>query len=145
MDFSVFPDVVGSNVDDSRCESDHVPTRIGIHCQPSIQAASASRADGGQPWPKQSWGFSFREEYMQRLDTDSLQLEDGVQLARNGAIAESCQPLSSIVAQAAASAGCCRRAATATRRSWQPKRDHRPFFDWECKDLKWLYQCTRSH
>ena len=82
-----------------------------------------------------------------------------MQLAQSGALTESCQQLSAILRtlQSAASAGCrYKPAAGAARPSTggpepgpepgprQPRRDHRPFFDRECKSLKRLYQRVRS-
>ena len=66
-----------------------------------------------------------------------------IQLARRGAIPQACQQLSDTLLQAVTSAG-CRFSTAAAAPSARPTRHHRPFFDKECQDLKWLYQHMRS-
>ena len=145
LDVGLLPEALQSKVDVSRRESDHFPLLTIIRRQPFARPSTVDTANGGRPLPMLSWASGCRKSYVERLEASSLNIQDCMQLAQSGALTESCQQLSAILVQSAASAGCrYKPAAAAAQPSRGPRRDHRPFFDRECKSLKRLYQRVRS-
>ena len=66
-------------------------------------------------------------------------------LAAQGSIPRACEQLSATVLAAAQASGCrFKPAVPAGPPRTQKRREHKPFFDRECRDLKRLYQHTRS-
>ena len=141
LDVGLASALVRSHVDGTRTESDHLPLLAEIRCQPSGHQALPCSGNDGEPLPRLRWDARHREEYVKGLDGPTLQ--SCVHLAQHGSLAESCSKLSDTLVAAAVAAGCHHKPATSTAPA-RPKRDHRPFFDKECKDLKRLYQHTRS-
>ena len=144
LDLEIAADIQTSTVDSSRLESDHFPLCVTFQCslapQPGpFQVLMAPR----YPWL--SWDDSHREAYVQALD--SCALDACTVLAAQGSIPQACEQLSAAVLAAAQASECQIKPAISAGPPPPPtqrRREHKPFFDRECRDLKRLYQHTRS-
>ena len=125
LDVDLLPEALQSKVDVSHRESDHFPLLTIIRRQPSARPSTVDTANGGRPLPRLIWASGCRESYVERLDASSLSIQDCMQLAQSGALTDSCQQLSAILVQSAASVGCrYKPAAAAAQPSRGPRRDH---------------------
>ena len=145
LDLGIAADIQTSTVDSSRLESDHFPLCVTLQCSLAPQPGAVSGADG-TPLPRLSWDDSHREAYVQALD--GLALDACTMLAAQGSIPRACEQLSAAVLAAAQASGCRFKPAVSAGPPCSPptqrRREHKPFFDRECQDLKRLYQHTRS-
>ena len=116
--------------------SDSVLTLSDWHSEAPAELVGVSNHQPIFRHLKEQWILIFQQ------CTAQIQNASG-QLARCGAMPQACKQLSAALVQAATSAGCRYKPAAAAS-SARPRRDHRPFYDRECRDLKWLYQHTRS-
>ena len=113
-----------------------------LQCSLASQPVPVPDADG-TPLPRLNWDDSRREAYVQALD--GCALDACAMLAAQGSIPQACEQLSATVLAAAQTSGCrFKPAVPAGPPRTQKRREHKPFFDRECRDLKRLYQHTRS-
>ena len=142
LDLEVAAVVQTSKVDASRLESDHFPLCMTLQCSRASQPVPVPDADGTL-LPRLNWDDSRREAYVQVLD--GCALNACAMLAAQGSIPQACEQLSATVLAAAQTSGCrFKPAVPAGPPRTQKRREHKPFFDRECRDLKRLYQHTRS-
>ena len=145
LDPGIAADIQISTVDSSRLESDHFPLCVTLQCSLAPQPGAVPGA-GGAPLPRLSWDDSHCEAYVQALD--GFALDACTMLAAQGNIPRACEQLSAAVLAAAQASGCRFKPAISAGPPCSPptqrRREHKPFFDRECRDLKRLYQHTRS-
>ena len=142
LDLEVAAVVRTSKVDASRLESDHLSLCMTLQCSLASQPVPVPDADG-TPLPRLNWDDSRREAYVQALD--GCALDACAMLAAQGSIPQACEQLSATVLAAAQASGCrFKPAVPAGPPRTQKRRENKPFFDRECRDLKRLYQHTRS-
>eukprot|EP00884_Botryococcus_braunii_P003374 jgi/Botrbrau1/13037/Bobra.0389s0027.1 len=137
---NLIPHLEDSGIDCERSESDHFPLcaslSIPIHPRPC-----PSSDQGGHPLSQISWCQFARDQYVQALQSDELNLMSQCEKAvEDGDIKSSIHCLYALIKDAAKKAGMHDQYKRYPHNGH--RRQHQPFFDQECRALKrevWRY------